>query len=129
MSASWNRLAEARIRQAQRAGLLSDLPGAGRSLPSDPVGDLPEAERMEAYTSRSAGGLPEEAALLRELEKLTERFEAETAVAREQLGQEISDKAVRLSILFEASGKPIAARTVLDRAARALTRALRPQGA
>ena len=81
-------IAEARIREAFEAGEFDDLPGMGRPLDLEGYFATPSSWRMGFSVLRSAGVVPEEVELRREIsrlqalqERLTEERER-AAVAR-----------------------------------------------
>lgn len=53
-------LAERRIEEAVRAGVLDDLPGRGRPLAVEPMADVPEDLRAGYSILKAAGCVPEE---------------------------------------------------------------------
>jgi hypothetical protein len=55
-------IAEQRIREAARAGLFDNLPGAGQSLSLEDDSHVPEDLRMAYKILRNAGYVPEESA-------------------------------------------------------------------
>lgn len=68
-------IAEKRIREAEKAGSLDDLPGAGRPLPEDSMANVPEDLRMAYRILRNAGCLPPELAERREISRLVDLLE------------------------------------------------------
>ena len=60
MSYFW-RIAEERIREAQRAGAFDDLPGKGKPLPLEDWSWLPEDLRISYHVLKNAHVLPPEA--------------------------------------------------------------------
>jgi len=63
-------IAEQRIREAQDAGQLDDLPGAGRPVELDDAPFVPEELRVAYRILKNAGYLPPEVEALRELREL-----------------------------------------------------------
>ncbi|MBW2527234.1 MAG: DUF1992 domain-containing protein [Deltaproteobacteria bacterium] len=109
-------LAELRIKEALRRGELDDLPGAGKPLELHDLAGLSRQERIEALLMRSVGDTPEEVNLLRELAELGEGLDAESSDGeRARIRAAMHAKAVRLSVLFERSGRNLSARDVMDR--------------
>jgi hypothetical protein len=90
------RLAEQRIREAQRAGAFDDVPGKGRPLPPDPFADLPPGPRIAARVLHNAGCVPEPVALLSRLDRARTRLaeartpEEETRAMREHCEAELA---------------------------------------
>lgn len=104
---------EQRIQEAMRRGELDGLPGEGKPLKVDDLPGVSSEERMEAIL-RGGGNMPEEVELLRELAALRERYDRTTDdEERQKLRSTMRDKATRLSILFEAGGRPLMAQQVL----------------
>lgn len=102
----FDRLVEARIQEAASRGALDDLPGAGKPLDLNDLAGLSQEERVEALLIRSAGGTPEEVDLLREIAALREALErGPTEKERPLLVKQIRDKSLRLSMLFERTGR------------------------
>lgn len=109
-----DRLIEARIQEARSRGELDDLPGAGEPLALDDLAGLAQEERVEALLLRCAGGVPEEVILLREIAALREALRGDqTKTQRARLTRELRDKSLRLSLLFERSGKYVLANQAL----------------
>jgi hypothetical protein len=65
-------LAEQRIAEAERDGMLKDLPGAGAPLNLDDDRLIPEDLRMAYRILKNAGYVPPEVTALRELAELEE---------------------------------------------------------
>lgn len=101
-------LVEARIKEAEARGDFNDLPGKGKPLPPDDLAGLSYEERIAALIHRSAGSAPEEVELLREIAALEEALgkEAEPEKIR-AMRETLGKKKLRLSILFESSGRGI----------------------
>ncbi|WP_437969355.1 DUF1992 domain-containing protein [Sorangium sp. So ce260] len=101
-------LAESRIQEAIARGDLDRLPGQGKPLKEDDLGGLSRDERTEVLLARCVGSVPEEVQLLREIAELREALaRAPAGPARQRLTQALRDRALRLSIRFEASGKHV----------------------
>lgn len=111
---SMDRIAEARIQQAISRGELDKLPGSGKPLKEDDLAGLTREERFEAILARCVGGVPEEVTLLREISEIRAALSAPKGEAEaRRLEAALRDKSIRLSVLFEASGKMLMAREVL----------------
>lgn len=109
-----DRLVEARIQEAASRGVLRNLPGEGKPLDLDDLAGLSHEERVEALLIRSAGGTPEEVDLLREIAALREALAMEPPEPqRSRLTKELRDKSLRLSVLFEHSGRYVLANEAL----------------
>jgi len=115
MPKGMHRFIEARIQEAQSRGELENLPGKGQPLPDEPeVSALPEEQRAEALLMRITGAV-EEVAMLRELAELREHFDRlPPGDERQELREVMRAKAVRLSLMFERTGKFLTARRVLE---------------
>jgi hypothetical protein len=72
----FDKLVEQKIREAQAAGEFDRLEGAGRPVNLEAYFSTPEELRAGFAVLKNAGVLPEEAALLKELNELTARLEA-----------------------------------------------------
>ncbi|MGK3965982.1 DUF1992 domain-containing protein [Sorangium sp. So ce118] len=112
-------LVESRIQAAIARGDLDRLPGRGKPLKEDDLVGLTRDERMSVLLARCAGSAPEEVLLLREIDELRGALaRAPEGTARQRLAQTLRDRALRLSVLFEASGKHVLV-SLLDGAAQA----------
>lgn len=101
-------LVEARIREAEAKGAFDNLPGEGKPLPKDPLEGLPYDERIAALIHKNAGSAPEEVDLIREIAALREAHDAAANPAeKKRLAEQLQKKTMRLSILFEASGRHV----------------------
>lgn len=114
MTKGFDRLVEARIQDAVSRGVLDDLPGAGKPMNLDDLAGLSQEERVEALLLRSGGGVPEEVTLLREIAELRAALAGELAAeARARMEKELRDKSLRLSLMFEHSGRFVLANEAL----------------
>lgn len=101
-------LVEARIQEAAAKGAFDNLPGKGKPLPKDPLEGLPHDERIAALIHRTAGSAPEEVELIREMAALRDEIEAaKDPQEKKRLGEMLQKKALRLTVLFEASGRNV----------------------
>lgn len=101
-------LVEARIQEAAVKGSFDNLPGKGKPLPKDPLEGLPYEDRIAALIHRTAGSAPEEVELLREIAQLREaRDAARDAEEKRKIAETLQRKALRLTMLFEASGRHV----------------------
>jgi Domain of unknown function (DUF1992) len=71
----FDKLVEQKIREAQAAGEFDRLEGAGRPVNLEAYFSTPEELRAGYAVLKSAGVLPEEAAVLKELNELAARLE------------------------------------------------------
>ena len=98
----FDKLVEQKIREAQRAGEFDDLEGAGRPVNLDAYFSTPEELRAGYAVLKSAGVLPEEAQLRREINELKERLNScEGPSERERLTRELSQLTLKYSLMVE----------------------------
>lgn len=101
-------LVEARIKEAEARGAFDNLPGKGKPMPKDDLAGLPYEDRIAALIHRCSGGAPEEVELLRDIAALREALVTEKSAEKAQaIRKELERKKMRLSILFEASGRGV----------------------
>jgi hypothetical protein len=101
-------LVEARIQEAAVKGAFDNLPGKGKPLPKDPLEGLPYDDRIAALIHRTAGSAPEEVELIREIAALRQAHDAaKDPLEKKTLGETLQRKTLRLTILFEASGRNV----------------------
>lgn len=111
---SLDRLVEARIAEAASRGVLDNLPGAGKPLDLDDLAGLSHDERVEALLLRSLGGPPEEVELMKEIAALREQLSKGPPEAeRARIERRLRDQSLRLSVLFERSGRFLLANQAL----------------
>ncbi len=95
-------LVEEKIQEAMARGDFDNLPGAGKPLDLDSYFAAPEDLRMAWSVLRSAGYMPEEVELLREIAALKARLVAPLADAvRARLRKQLDDKTLRFNLLLE----------------------------
>lgn len=110
MLSSWDRIAELRIRIAEKRGELDDLPYQNQHLPDYDLAGLSHDERIEALAARSCGGVPEEVLLLKRIEELEQALaEAGDDARRDELGAELYRAGFRLHILARRGRRPLLA--------------------
>ena len=100
----FQRIAEQRIIEAQRAGVFDDLPGKGQPLELEDLSWVPEELRIGYHILKNAHVLPPEAELLKEiytLEDLLKHIEDEGE--RRALAKSIQWKLIRLDLLKRRS--------------------------
>jgi hypothetical protein len=98
----FDKLVEQKIREAQAAGEFDRLEGAGRPVNLDAYFATPEELRVGYAVLKSAGVLPEEAALLKEINELAARLDAGRDPAeRERLRREIDQLKLKYDLLNE----------------------------
>jgi hypothetical protein len=101
---SFERIAEQRIREAQREGKFDRLPGSGSPLDFEEYFKLPVELRLAYSVLKSANCLPEEVTLLNDIASL-ERQLADTRDQgeRTRLRRHIDQRRLRLSLALEAA--------------------------
>jgi len=98
------RLAEERIREAMERGEFDDLPLAGKPLPLESNGFVPEDLRLAYKLLKDAGYLPKEMELRKEIVSLRELLATvEDDGERLKLGRRINDLVLRLNLLTKRS--------------------------
>jgi hypothetical protein len=98
----FDRLVEQKIREAQRAGEFDRLEGAGRPVDLDAYFAAPEGLRAGFAVLKNAGVLPEEAAVLKELNGLAARLEgARDEGERARLRREAADLKLKYDLMVE----------------------------
>ena len=103
MSYFW-RIAEERIKEAQRAGAFDNLPGKGKPLDLEDLSWVPEDLRIGYLVLKNAHVLPPEAELLKDIrtiEYLLKHVEDEGE--RRALAKSIQFKLIRLDMLKRRS--------------------------
>ncbi len=101
----FDKLVEQKIREAQEAGEFDDLEGEGRPVNLEAYFNTPEELRAGYALLKSAGVLPEEAALLKELNETTARLEASRdPKERERLERAVQDLRLKYDLWIERMG-------------------------
>lgn len=99
MSYFW-RIAEEKIREAQRAGAFDDLPGKGKPLQLEDVSWVPEDLRVGYHILKNAHVLPPEAELRKDIHTLEDLLKhVEDQGERRALAKSIQSKIIRLDLL------------------------------
>ena len=103
----FDKLVEQKIREAQEAGEFDDLEGAGRPVNLEAYFNTPEELRAGYAVLRNAGVLPEEAAVLRELNEAAARLEAcRDERERPRLAAAVRDLKLKYDLLAERHRGP-----------------------
>ncbi len=98
------RLAEERIREAMERGEFDDLPLAGKPLPPESNGSVPEDLRLAYKILNDAGFLPPEMELRKEILSLTELLSTvDDDGERRKLSKRINDLVLKLNLLTKRS--------------------------
>ena len=99
---SFDKLVEEKIRQAMAEGEFDNLPGRGKPLNLNSYFATPEEVRVAYSMLKSAGFVPEEAQLLKDIEALRVRFEGcPDEDERRRLKKSIDEKLLKLNLLVE----------------------------
>ena len=103
MSYFW-RLAEERIKEAQRAGAFDNLPGKGKPLDLEDLSWVPEDLRIGYLVLKNAHVLPPEAQLLKDIHTIEDLLKhVEDEGERRALTKSIQFKLIRLDMLKRRS--------------------------
>jgi hypothetical protein len=96
----FQRLAEQRILEAQRAGAFDDLPGKGKPLELEDLTWVPEDLRIGYKVLKNAHVLPPEAELIRDIHTLEDLLKhVEEEGARKALAKSIQWKLIHLDVI------------------------------
>lgn len=97
----FTRLAEERIACAVDAGEFANLAGTGQPLDLDEYFSAPESMRAGLGLLKSAGVVPPEVDLMRQVSALRVRMEAATGAQRRALQTELAEQEVALALSLE----------------------------
>jgi hypothetical protein len=98
------RIAEERIREAQRAGAFDDLPGKGKPLQLEDLSWVPEDLRISYHVLKTAHVLPPEAELLKDIRTIEDLLKyVEDEDERRALAKSLQFKIIRLDMLKRRS--------------------------
>jgi hypothetical protein len=98
------RIAEEKIREAQRAGAFDDLPGKGKPLILEDTSWVPEDLRIGYHILKNAHVLPPEAELRKDIHTLEDLLKhVEDEGERRALAKSIQSKIIRLDLLKRRS--------------------------
>lgn len=98
----FDKLVEQKIREAMEAGEFDRLEGSGRPVSLEAYFSTPEELRAGFAVLRNAGVLPEEAALLKELNELAARLdECRDEAERRRLRRAAADLKLKYDLLAE----------------------------
>lgn len=103
MSYFW-RIAEERIKEAQRAGAFDNLPGKGKPLDLEDLSWVPEDLRIGYLVLKNAHVLPPEVELLKDIHTIEDLLKhVEDEGERRALAKSIQFKLIRLDMLKRRS--------------------------
>jgi hypothetical protein len=98
------RIAEERIKEAQRAGAFDNLPGKGKPLDLEDLSWVPEDLRIGYLVLKNAHVLPPEAELLKDIHTIEDLLKhVEDEGERRALAKSIQFKLIRLDMLKRRS--------------------------
>ena len=97
-----DKISEQRILEAEKAGVLDNLPGAGQPLPPDPFARLPEEVRLAARVLYKCGCAPQEVIVLKEFHEAQKRLhEPGTTKEKAQRLKEFCDAELKYNIAMD----------------------------
>jgi hypothetical protein len=98
------RIAEEKIREAQRTGAFDNLPGKGKPLQLEDMSWVPEDLRIGYHILKNAHVLPPEAELRKDIHTLEDLLKhVEDEGERRALAKSIQSKIIRLDLLKRRS--------------------------
>lgn len=98
------KLIEEKIREAMEKGEFDNLPGKGKPIDLDAYFATPDDVRLAFSVLKSAGCLPAEVELQKEIESLKARLGAcDDERERQSLRKEIEAKALKLNLLTDSN--------------------------
>jgi predicted DNA-binding protein (UPF0251 family) len=98
---AFERIADRKIREAMQAGEFDNLPH-GKRVDLEEYFKLPADLRMAYSILKSAGCLPEEVEMLREVDRLQTELDAATSeAARATLRKALADARLRIDVALE----------------------------
>lgn len=101
----FDKLVEQKIREAQEAGEFDHLEGAGRPVNLEAYFNTPEELRAGYAVLKHAGVLPEEAAVLKELNEAAARLQdCRDEAERERLSRVVRDLKLKYDLWVERNG-------------------------
>ena len=101
----FDKLVEQKIREAQAAGEFDRLEGEGRPVNLEAYFNTPEELRAGYAILKNAGVLPEEAALLKELNETAARLaDCRDEAERERLSHAVRDLQLKYDLMIERRG-------------------------
>ena len=102
MNSAWERIAENRIAEAFERGEFENLPGTGRPLDLSTYFSAPSEDRMAFSILKNAGVVPNEMALMGEVEELERRLQnCDNPAEAHPLKQQLQAQRVKLTLAME----------------------------
>ncbi len=109
----FEKLAEEKIKEAIENGEFDNLPGKGKPLDLEAYFATPADVRLGYSVLKSAGCVPEEVALLKEIEVLNQTLKnCSDEKLWEEIRGEIESKSLKLSLLKDSNRRRSSARRV-----------------
>jgi len=103
---SFHRHADEKIKEAIANGEFDNLPGKGKPLDRDAYFATPEHLRMGYSILKSAGIIPEEIELLKQIERLKQSLDlCASQIERTAIQQQLSKKLTSFNMRMERYGK------------------------
>jgi hypothetical protein len=103
---SFQKSVDEKIKEAILRGEFDNLPGRGRPLDLDAYFAMPEHLRMGYSILKSAGIIPEEMELLRQIEGLKKSLDSSTSrIENKALRQQLSEKLTNFNMRLEQNRK------------------------
>ena len=99
---SFDKLVEEKIRQAMANGEFDNLAGRGKPLDLDSYFATPEDVRLAYSLLKSSGFIPEEMALLKEIDSLKAALDKSSSEdERKQIKKKIDERVLKFNLLVE----------------------------
>ncbi len=109
-------IAERRIQEAIKDGLLDDLAMKGQPIPHEDLSAVPEELRMGYKILKNAGYLPEELQLQQNILSIKDMLQACTDLeGRSEARQKLTLRQLQLDMLMEKKGRSLASREYQDK--------------
>lgn len=104
IASMFGKLIEEKIREAMEAGEFDNLPGKGKPIDLDAYYATPPDLRMGYSVLKSAGCLPVEVALLKEVEELKAKLAVSPCASeRQRLEQQVASLILKLNLLLDGN--------------------------
>lgn len=109
-------IAERRIQEAIKDGLLDDLAMKGQPIPHEDLSGVPEELRMGYKILKNAGYLPEELQLQQEILSIKDMLQVCTdPEGRSEARQKLTLRQLQFDMLMEKKGRSLASREYQDK--------------